>query len=255
MILYNENNENNNSLEIQNQNKMQKLLLIISFFLLTIYPILPLINKLFKKEKNFENIDINHNNNNKFRDTLEEENKKFLLFDLTDLLFEGTWFDEQNNNGMAFFHFSTNHKLYPNKLNINSRLILGNTIENWIIIYSPIYIQNIYVEKYSLNNIIINANSSNLIEEGKMFKKENYYKVDSSIELNITKLNSSIIIINGFFNINNKNKNNNIFFSLNNLKNNDQKFENKIKIYTIFLSILLILVFIINQITIKYINN
>ena len=244
MILY---NERNISLENQNQNKNQKLFLLILFFLLTICPILPVINKLFPKENIYEN---NHNNI-KIRDTLEEENKNSLLFDLNDLLFEGTWKDEQNNNGMAFIHFSTNHKLYPNKLNINSRLMHGSTIANWIIIYSTIYIQNISIEKNNINNLIINAKSSNLVEKGKMFKKDNYYTIDSSIELNITKLNSSIIKINGIIHINGGV----IFFNLNNSKDSDKIYEKKIKIYTIFLSILLILVFIINQITIKNVNN
>ena len=239
---------------IECQNKIKKLFFSISFVstCLTIYILF--IRYLYKTNKNIDDIDIN-NNNIRIRDVLEEESKYSLLTNLNDIIMEGNWKDTQNNNGTTFIHYFTNNKLYPTKLKVIFRFIYGNTIENWIMIYSTIYIRNISFEKININKTQFNANSSVLIERGKLFKRNNFYKYESSIQLNISKENSSIVKIDGLIQINAEQTYHKFSFNAIRQEHTNQNNKRKIKIYTIYLSILVIFIFIINQITIRYANN
>ena len=248
MILY---NEQNNSTENQNIIKIKKLFVLISFILLTSFPCLLLINK-FSKERKFSNKKDKNDYNINIRDTLEKEIKTSFLSNLTNIRMEGTWEDNQNNNGLSFLYFSINHKLYPSELNIIFRLMYGNTIENWIFIYSTIYTKNINILNNNLYNISFNAFSSNSIEQGKFFKKEKSYKIDSFIKFYITQLNTNFTKMDIIFNMNNTNT---IYFKLINSKMNEKLYDKKIKTYTIVLSIIVFFAFIINQITIKNVND
>ena len=235
-----------------NQNQIKKIILFISILFITFVSILFFIIIKFYE---YNTIDKNNNDVNiSIREILEEETKHDLLTNLSDISMEGNWINiESNSNGLAFIYYYTNNKLYPTQLNINFRFMYGYSIENWIIINSIIYIKDILIDKNNPNQIKFNTDYSNVVETGKMFKKENHYRSGSNIELNITKKNSSIININGLINLNNKHKNETISF--NTMKSSNHKYENKIKKYTIYLSLLIILVFITNQITIKKVNN
>lgn len=241
------------SIENQNTVKIKKFLFLIIFILITSLPFFLLINIFLKKGKISNKKAINDYNIN-IRDTLEKEKeiKTSFLSNLTDIIIEGKWKDDKNNNGLSYIYFSMNEKLHPSKLSIIFRLIHGNTIENWIFIYSTIYIKNIYFLNNNLSNIAFNAFSSNSIEIGKIFKKEKFFKIDSFIHFNITQINSSINKMGIIFNMNNTN---NIFLNLSYSKINNKLYDRKIKEYTIILSIIVFLVFIINQITIKKVND
>lgn len=236
------------------QNKIKKLFFSISFVSTCLAIYILFIKYIHKTNKNIDDININ-NNNKRIRDVLEEESKYSLLTNLNNIVLEGNWKDNQNNNGTAFIHYFTNNKLYPSKLKVIFRFIYGNTIEKWIMIYSTIYIPNISFEKININKTQFNANSSVLIERGKLFKRNNFYKYESSIQLNISKENSSIVEIDGLIQLNDKQTN--LIFSFNSIKqeHTNQNNKRKIKRYTIYLSILVIFIFIINQITIRYANN
>ena len=242
-------NERNNFLLNHHQNKIKNFIIFLFLLLIITSPSLFLFNNIYNEDKFYRN-----NNKIGIRGILEEGMKTSLLRNLNNLLMEGFWKDKLNNNGKAFTYFSTNDKIHPYKLNINFRLLYGNSIENWIIIDSTTYSQDIYLEKIDINNIIFNTNCSNLIEKGNIFKKNTFYKLDSLISLNISQKNSSITKINGFIQINEKSDK--IIINLNNSSlNPNNHYEIKIKNYTIYLSILLISVFIINQITIKNVKN
>ena len=245
-------NERNSLTENHNQNKVIKFFIVIISLLISIISFLFIFNKIYKNTKNMKSNE-NSNNSFKIRDILEEETKHSLLTNLTYISMEGNWKDSQNNTGMAFINFSTNNKLYPTQLYINFRFLHGDSIDKWMSITSIIYMKDIYIDKKNLGLIRLNSDYSNIVEIGKMFKRDKYHRSSSNIELNLTKKNSSIFGIDGFIELSNDFKNETIIYGA--IKVDSKNYEKKIKIYTINISILVILVFIVNQITIKNVNN
>jgi len=245
-------NERNNLTENQNQNKVIKFFIVILSLLVSIISFLFIINKIYKNTKYIKSNE-NSYNSIKIRDILEEETKHSLLTNLTYISMEGNWKDSQNNTGVSFINFATNNKLYPTQLYINFRFLQGHSIDNWMTISSIIYMKDIYIDKRNPGFIIFNSDYSNIVEIGKMFKRDKYYRSSSNIELNLTKINSSIFGIDGFIELNNDLKNETIIYGV--TKVDSKNYEKKIKIYTINISILVILVFFINQIAIKNVNN
>ena len=245
-------NERSNLTENQNQNKIIKFFIVIFSLIISIISFLFIINKIYK---NTEYIESNKNNYNsiKIRDILEEETKHSLLTNLTYISMEGNWKDSQNNTGVAFINFSTNNKIYPSQLYINFRFLKGDAIDNWMTITAIIYMKDIFIDRKNPCFIMLNSDYSNFVEIGKMFKRDKYYRSSSNIELNLTKENSSIFGIDGLIELSNDFKNETIMYGATKIISN--KYEKKIQIYTINISILVILVFIVNQITIKNINN
>ena len=188
-----------------------KILLFISLISTSSTILLLFVNHTFNRKAKTEDIDI-YNKTIKPRDTIEEKSKYSLLSNLDDIITEGFWKDNQQQNGSAFIYYSTNNKTYPTKLKIIFRLIYGKTIGNWNIIYSTIYTKNIFCDLTKLNEATFITNSSIIIEKGKIFKRETFHKAESIIQLNITKDNSSIIKIDGFIQIKDKKRPNKIFF-------------------------------------------
>lgn len=245
-------NERNNLTENQNQSKVIKFFIVILSLLVSIISFLFIINKIYKNAKYIKSNE-NIFNSIKIRDILEEETKHSLLTNLTYVSMEGNWKDSQNNAGVSFINFSTNNKMYPTQLYINFRFLHGDSIDNWMTISSIIYTKDIYIDKKNPGLIMFNSDYSNIVEIGKMFKRDKYYKSSSNIELNLTKINSSILGINGLIELNNDFKNETIMYGV--TKVDSKNYKKKIKIYTIIISILVILAFIINQIAIKNVNN
>ena len=223
-------NERNNLIENQSQNKVLKFFIVILSLVTSIVSFLFFINKIYK---NAIYIKSNENSYNsiKIRDILEEETKHLLLTNLTFISMEGKWKDSKNNTGIAFINFSTNNKLYPTQLYINFRLLHGDSIEDWMTITSIIYMKDIYIDRKNPGYINLNSDYSNFVEIGKMFKRDKYYKSSSNIELNLTKINSSIFRIDGLIKLSNDFKNDTIIYRV--TKTDSKKYEKKIKIYTI----------------------
>ena len=245
-------NEINNLTENRNHNKIIKFFIVIISLLTSIIFFLFIINKISKNTKYIKS-NKNSYDSIKIRDVLEEETKHSLLTNLTYISMEGNWKDSNNNTGVSFINFSTNNKLYPTQLYINFRFLYGDSINNWMTITSIIYMKDIYIDRKKSGYITLSSEHSNTAEIGKMFKRDKYYRSSSNIELNLTKINSSIFGIDGFIELSNDFKNETIIFGV--TKVNNKKYEKKIEIYTINISILIILTFIVNQITIKNINN
>ena len=217
-------NEINNLTENRNHNKIIKFFIVIISLLTSIIFFLFIINKISKNTKYIKS-NKNSYDSIKIRDVLEEETKHSLLTNLTYISMEGNWKDSNNNTGVSFINFSTNNKLYPTQLYINFRFLYGDSINNWMTITSIIYMKDIYIDRKKSGYITLSSEHSNTAEIGKMFKRDKYYRSSSNIELNLTKINSSIFGIDGFIELSNDFKNETIIFGV--TKVNNKKYEKK----------------------------
>ena len=220
-------NEINNLTENRNHNKIIKFFIMIISLLTSIIFFLFIINKIYKNTKYLKSNE-NSYDSIKIRDVLEEETKHSFLTNLTYISMEGNWKDSNNNTGVSFINFSTNNKLYPTQLYINFRFLYGDSINNWMTITSIIYMKDIYIDRKKSGYIILSSEYSNIVEIGKMFKRDKYYRSSSNIEFNLNKINSSIFGINGSIELSNDFKNETIIYGV--TKVNNKKYEKKIKI-------------------------
>ena len=205
-----------------------------------------------------------YNNIANKRNLLEEQNglkgKISSLKNITYNRYEGFWNFENETNftRKAFIYISTDKKFYPSKLIITFRLLLDNTINNWFILYSSSDIKNISINNTNSVLLSLKGYFSTEIERGKIFKKINTYNCTIYLNLSFYKNDENEEMLSGNLNI----KNNESMFikkiiklKVKNQILQEKIYEQKIMNYTICLSIIVILVFIINQITIINIKN
>ena len=197
---------------------------------------------------------------------LEEQNnlkgKIILLKNITYNKYEGFWNLENENDlnttRKAFIYFSTNKKFYSSRLVVTIRLLFDDTINDWFIFYSSSNIKNISINSMNGNFQSFNGYFYTEIERGKIFKIINTYNNTIYLNLSYYKNNENEEILIGNLNIENYDNiyiNKNIHFKVKNQILFEKKYEKDIMHYTILITIIVILVITINQITIINIQN
>ena len=203
-------NENN---EFEFRNIIKSLFFPIFLFALYIFLLLLFISLFEKNSNNKHLLSSNYENPFYYLRYLDEEsnniidktdNRKLIKEIITNvdyITYEGKWYNKNSfvSNGILFMHFIMNRDIGSEYLNIVIRLIEGEYINNWRILYMQIPMKQLKVNnitnKYNQSQIInFKGYSDSDVEIGEYFnKKKSYLYCKSLISLNFTLFENDTI--------------------------------------------------------------